>query len=87
MCYNIPVKRRRSAAALAALLGILIGLAVWGALLGGEVRRHEPGLWTLRFRRVIACGLDYNGPPWSARVTVWLSCSESDSWQLWPPGH
>lgn len=73
-------------AVVAALLGLCVGLALWGALMGVQIRRHEPGLWTVRFQRVIACGLDYNGPPWSAQVTIWVSCSETDNWRLWPLG-
>ena len=79
------MRSHRFAAGIAVLLGACIGLALWGALLGVQVRRHEPGLWTVRCQRIIACGLDYNGPPWSAHVGVWLSCSENDGWQLWPP--
>ncbi len=80
------MRSHRLAAVIAVLLGTCIGLALWGALLGVQVRRHEPGLWTVRFQRIIECGLDYNGPPWSAHVGMWLSCSENSGWQLWPPG-
>lgn len=69
----------------AGLIGLLVGLLIWGALLGITVRRYEPGLWILRFQRVIACELDYNGPPFRPQVILWLSCGETDSWQLWPP--
>ena len=70
----------------AILCGALAGLLLWGLMLGAEVRRHDPGLWTLRFQRVLACGLDYNGPPYTPHVTLWLSCGEADGWRLWPPG-
>jgi hypothetical protein len=66
------------------LLGFITGLLLWGLLLGAEYRRYEPGLWTLRFRHVIACGLDYNGPPYTAGATLWLTCGEERGWQVWP---
>ncbi len=69
----------------AGLVGLLVGLLIWGVLLGATVRQHDPGLWTLRFRRVLACGLDYNGPPYTPQVTIWLSCGEAEAWRLWPP--
>jgi len=75
---------RRLATFLATVAGVLVGLALWGLALGAEARTHEPGLWTLRFRHIIACGLDYNGPPFAAGVTLWLSCGETDAWRLWP---
>lgn len=78
--------RRRLAFFSAILCGVLVGLVLWGLALGAHIRRHDPGLWTLRFQRVLACGLDYNGPPYTSQVTLWLSCSEADSWRLWPPG-
>ncbi|MCX7707437.1 MAG: hypothetical protein N2204_05470 [Anaerolineae bacterium] len=76
---------QRCTAIAAGMIGFLIGLLIWGLLLGASVRRHEPGLWTLRFQRVIGCGLDYNGPPFKPQITLWLSCDEANSWQLWPP--
>jgi len=71
----------------ATLLGVIAGLLVVGAILGAQVRRHEPGLWTLRFARVLDCGADYNGPPFtSGSIAVWLTCGPEDrGWQLWPP--
>lgn len=68
----------------AVLLGLLVGLLMWSVALGAHVRRHEPGLWTVRFDNVIACGLDYNGPPFTERSVLWLTCGEADGWQLWP---
>jgi hypothetical protein len=75
-----------------ALLGILAGSIFWWLVLGMQVQRHEPGLWTLRTRRVLPCGLDYNGPPWTGPLwtargmAVWLTCGdESRGWRLWPP--
>jgi hypothetical protein len=69
------------------LLGILTGLVIVGLGLGVQMRRYEPGLWTLRFQRVLACGVDYNGPPYTnGAVDVWLTCGGEDrSWRLWPP--
>lgn len=75
---------RRCTTIAAGLTGLLVGLLIWALLLGATVRQHEPGLWTLRFQRVIGCGLDYNGPPFSPQITLWLSCDEANSWQLWP---
>jgi len=74
-----------NASAIAA--GLLLGLALWGLVLGVQVRRHEPGLWTVRSERLMACGLDYNGPPFdSGGAKVWLTCGAEDrSWRLWPP--
>lgn len=86
MWYNRAMFRRRLTVSPAALCGLLVGWLLWGLALAAEVRRHEPDLWALRFRRVIACGLDYNGPPYAAQATIWLSCSEANSWQLWPLG-
>ncbi len=73
--------------ALGALAGIAVGIALWSALLDVEVRRHSPGLWTVRAHRIVVCGLDYNGPAAQRPSgTIWLSCdSEAQSWQLWPP--
>lgn len=76
--------RQRLAFAAVALLGLICGLLLWGAALGAHVRRHEPGLWTVRFDKVIACGLDYNGPPFAGHRVMWLTCGEADGWQLWP---
>ena len=72
----------------AGLLGLATGLQLGGLVLGAQVRRHEQGLWTVRFQRVLDCGLDYNGPPYtSGSVNVWLTCGTEDrSWRLWPPG-
>ena len=78
--------RRRLSVCLATLAGLLAGLLLWGLALGVQIRQHEPGLWTLRAQRIIVCGLDYNGPPYAAQRTLWLSCGEADSWRLWPPG-
>lgn len=80
-----PMSNSRVAPFAAGFLGVLAGLLVWGLLLGAQVREHDPGLWTLRFRRVLTCGLDYNGPPYSPQVTLWLTCGEADGWRLWPP--
>jgi hypothetical protein len=73
---------------LAILLGIIAALLVCGLLLGAQMRRPEQGLWTVRFRRVLDCGLDYNGPPYtSGSNNLWLTCGGEDrSWRLWPPG-
>jgi hypothetical protein len=70
------------------LLGLISGLLVSGLMLGAQVRRHERGLWTVRFGRVLDCGMDYNGPPFTdGSVNVWLTCGAEDrSWRLWPPG-
>jgi hypothetical protein len=72
----------------AVILGLLAGLLVWGVVLGTQVRHHEPGLWTTRFQRIMDCGLDYNGPPFTnGSVNLWLTCGDEDrSWRLWPPG-
>jgi hypothetical protein len=70
----------------AVLLGTAAGLLLWSLALGVQVQRHEPGLWTLRVQRVIDCGLDYNGPPWTKQgIVVWLTCGEEQGWKLWPP--
>src|SRR5512133_2790073 len=70
----------------AVVLGIAAGLLLWSLVLGIQVRRHEPGLWTVRVQRVIDCGLDYNGPPWTGQgVVLWLTCGEDQGWKLWPP--
>jgi hypothetical protein len=79
------VSRTRLSYWTAAALGILAGLLLWCIALGARIQRHEPGLWTVRFSQVITCGLDYNGPPLADGPTLWLTCSESDGWQLWPP--
>ena len=76
--------RQRLLVSTATLLGLLVALLLWGVALGTHVRRHEPGLWTVRFDKVIACGLDYNGPPFTERRVVWLTCGEAAGWQLWP---
>ncbi len=77
--------RKRLAGFAAGSLGALVGLLLWGLVLGAQTYRPEAGLWTLRFQRVLACGLDYNGPPYAEQRTLWLSCGESASWRLWPP--
>lgn len=68
----------------AALAGLLVGLLLWGLALGARFDRHGPGLWTVRFDRLLSCGLDYNGPPFAATRILWLTCGESGGWQLWP---
>lgn len=70
-----------------AWLGFLTGLLIWSLLLGLRIHRYEPGLWTVRFDRVIGCGLDYNGPPYAQPATLWLTCGEAEGWQLWPLEH
>lgn len=79
--------RRGFADLVGALLGVLLAVLVVGLVLGAQVRRHEPGLWTLRFQRILDCGLDYNGPPFTERGrALWLTCGSDDAgWQLWPP--
>ncbi len=64
--------------------GLLVALLLWGLALGTHIRRHEPGLWTVRFDKLLSCGLDYNGPPFAAERVLWLTCGDSDGWQLWP---
>lgn len=59
------------------VLGLLIGLLLWVLVLGMQVRNHGPGLWSLRFERVIGCGLDYNGPPYREGIKLWLTCGET----------
>jgi hypothetical protein len=81
--------RQRPGARLAAVSGTLLGLAAgmlfWALLLGIQVHRAQPGLWTLRAERILACGLDYNGPPWTHNGRVlWLTCGEDRGWKLWP---
>lgn len=56
------------------IVGILAGLLLWVLALGVQVQNHGPGLWSLRFQRVMACGLDYNGPPFRDTIRVWLTC-------------
>jgi len=70
------------------IAGFLVGLAFVALAFGVQVRRHDPGLWTVRFARGLDCGLDYNGPPFSeAGRSLWLTCGAEDAgWQLWPPG-
>ena len=79
--------RRIVGDSMAITVGVIAGLLLVGAILGAQARRHEPGLWTLRFARVLDCGVDYNGPPFThGSVAVWLTCGPEDSgWQLWPP--
>ncbi len=50
----------------AMVAGLLVALLLWGLALGTHIRRHEPGLWTVRFDKLLSCGLDYNGPPFAA---------------------
>lgn len=69
----------------ASLVGLLVGLLLWGLALGAQIYQPEAGLWALRFQRVLACGLDYNGPPYMEQMTLWLTCGETESWRLWPP--
>ena len=70
------------------LLGVTLGLLFWILVLGIGVRQHQPGLWTLRVQRVVDCGLDYNGPPFTkAGVVLWLTCGEEQGWKLWPPSN
>jgi hypothetical protein len=73
---------------MAGLLGLMTGILFFGLLLGAQLHRHEAGLWTIRFQRILACGLDYNGPPYtSGSVQVWLTCATDErSWRLWPLG-
>ncbi len=93
MGYNVPamnpnlVPLQRFLIGLSAvLLGTIAGLLLWSLVLGVQVRRQEPGLWTLRVQRVIECGLDYNGPPWTKQgIVLWLTCGEERGWKLWPP--
>ena len=82
------MSRQGCANAIAGALGLVAGLLLCGLVLGAQVRRHEVGLWTLRFQRILDCGLDYSGPPYTGgQVNVWLTCGNEDrSWQLWPPG-
>ena len=70
----------------AILLGFATGMLLCAVVLGAQLRRHEQGLWTVRFQRVLDCGLDYSGPPYTGRsVNVWLTCGDEDrSWRLWP---
>ena len=72
----------------AVLLGFLAALLVWALVLGVQIQRHEPGLWTVRNERIVNCGLDYNGPPYTSAgsITLWLTCGREDQgWRLWPP--
>lgn len=74
--------------AIAGVFGLIAGLLLWGLVLGLQLHRHEQGLWTVRFQRILDCGLDYSAPPYtSGSVNVWLTCGDEDrSWRLWPPG-
>lgn len=76
--------RDRLGYAAATLAGLLVALLLWNIALGAHLRRHEPGLWTVRFDNLLACGLDYNGPPFASEHVLWLTCGESAGWQLWP---
>jgi hypothetical protein len=66
----------RLAAGAGLAIGLLAGLLLWALVLGLRVAHHGPGLWTLRFERVIECGLDYNGPPYTDGIRLWLTCGE-----------
>ncbi len=68
----------------AVLLGLLAGCLLWYLLLGVQVQRHAPGLWTVRVQRILDCGLDYNGPAFThAGTRLYLTCGPEDSgWQL-----
>jgi hypothetical protein len=83
----MPLMHQRLFVVLACLAGIGLAIVVWGAVLDVQVRRHRPGLWTMRPQRILACGLDYNGPPFSSLgPTLWLTCDTEDlGWRLWPP--
>jgi hypothetical protein len=68
------------------LLGVVTGMLFWVLVLGARVQQHQPGLWTLRVQRIVDCGLDYNGPPYTKGDSVlWLTCGEDQGWKLWPP--
>lgn len=69
------------------LIGLILGLLLWGLILDVQIRRFEPGLWAVRAQQVIHCGLDYNGPPFTARGrSLWLTCGgEESGLQIWPP--
>lgn len=68
--------RRRLPVAAAAALGLVAALLAWALALGARVSNHGPGLWTLRFERVIECALDYNGPPYRDDIRFWLTCGD-----------
>lgn len=80
------MSREGCGAEAAGLLGLAAGALLVALLLGAQMHRHEQGLWTLRFQRVLDCGLDYSGPPYtSGSYNVWLTCGAEDrSWRLWP---
>ena len=63
--------------AIGVMAGLLAALALWAAILGARVEAHAPGLWTLRFERILACGLDYNGPPYRDGIRLWLTCGDA----------
>jgi hypothetical protein len=73
--------------AVAGLVGFAAGMLLCALITGAQVRQYERGLWTMRFQRLLDCGVDYNGPPYtSGAVNVWLTCGADDrTWQLWPP--
>lgn len=79
--------RRSFADLMGSVFGVLAALLLLGLILGAQVRRHEPGLWTLRFQRILDCGVDYNGPPYTmGDINIWVTCGGDDGgWQLWPP--
>lgn len=77
--------RNRFPQLIAGLFGVSAGLLLWALVLGAHIHRQEPGLWALRFQRVLACGLDYNGPPYRDQMTLWLTCGEQAGWRVWPP--
>ena len=72
----------------AVMLGFAAGMLLCGLVLGVQLRRHEQGLWTVRFQRILDCGLDYSAPPYTGgSVNMWLTCGDEDrSWRLWPVG-
>ncbi len=83
----MPPMRNRLTAVGGLFLGLALGLLLWTLALGVQVRQHQPGLWTMRVQRVVSCGLDYNGPPFThGDHRLWLNCGgEDQGWQLWPP--
>lgn len=78
------MRRERFDYGFGALAGLVLALLLWALALGTHINRHEPGLWTVRFDRTLACGLDYNGPPFAPERVLWLTCGEANGWQLWP---
>ncbi len=68
------------------IAGFLFGIILWAAILGVQVHREQPGLWTARAARIVNCGVDYSGPPFNPDTrTLWLTCGgEDQSVRLWP---